>query len=263
LFAGATLTIPESRDPFTICKAIEQHKVDVFPASPTILNLILISGACLKFDLSSIRVITYGTEPMPEGLLLKLNDAFPHKKFIQTFGTSETGIAQVSSKSSASTRIKFDDTQTKYKVVDGELLIKSSTMIIGYLNARMDQFTSDGWFKTGDLVETDKDGYLVISGRKNEIINVAGLKVYPQEVESVLMEHPIVLDCLVYGEKNLITGNVVLAKVKISEAVDRKFASDEIRSHLRNRLERYKVPLKIFFVDSIDHNKRFKKIRNF
>jgi len=262
LFSGATLVIPENRDPYTVCNLIESNKVGVLPASPTMLNLILISGAFQKFDLNSIRIITYGTEPMPEGLLLKLNGAFPKVRFIQTFGTSETGITHISSKSSSSIRLKFDDPETDYKIVEGELWIKSKTVITGYLNAEMDQFTSDGWFKTGDLADAGDDGYFIITGRKNEIINVGGLKVYPQEVESVLMEIPIIANCLVYGEKNPITGNIVLAKVQLTESSDKTNALPEIRSYLRSRLDRYKIPLKIHFVDSINHNERYKKIRN-
>ena len=262
LFSGATLVIPENRDPYTVCNLIEKHKVGVLPASPTMLNLILMSGAFQKFDLNSIRVITYGTEPMPEGLLLKLNNAFPKVRFIQTFGTSETGITQISSKSSSSIRLKFDDPETDYKIVEGELWIKSKTVIKGYLNAEMDQFTPEGWFKTGDLADAGDDGYFIITGRKNEIINVGGLKVYPQEVESVLMEIPIIANCLVYGEKNPITGNIVLAKVQLTGSVDKTNALTEIRSYLRSRLDRYKIPLKIHFVGTIDHNDRFKKIRN-
>jgi len=261
LFSGAVLTIPADRTPFTICSEIERHHVEVLPASPTMLNLILISGAYQQFDLSSIRAITYGTEPMPEGLLIKLNQAFPRARFMQTFGTSETGISQITSKSSSSIKLRFNDPDTEYKIVDGELWIKSKTVIKGYLNADMHQFTVDGWFKTGDLAEIDEEGFFTISGRKNELINVGGLKVLPQEVESVLMEMPIIENCIVYGEKHPITGNIVVAKVQVREDVEKSNCSSQIRSYLRTRLDRYKVPVKIHIVDSIDYNDRYKKIR--
>lgn len=261
IFFGATLTIPIKREPFHICEAIEKHKVNVLPASPTFLNLILLSGAHEKFDLSSLKVITYGTEPMPSGLLLKLNQAFPGIRFLQTFGTSETGISQISSKSSASTRIKFDDPRTEYKVVNGELWIKSQTTIKGYLNADMDQFTPDGWFMTGDLAEIDNEGYFVLTGRKNDLINVGGLKVYPQEVESAIMEFPGIADCLVMGESNPITGNIVIAFVQVTQNLNTKLITDSLRKFLLSKLERFKVPVKIKIVEKIEHNNRFKKIR--
>lgn len=262
LFSGATLTIPANRDPFTICSEIERTRVGVLPASPTMLNLILLSGAARKFDMSSVRVITYGTEPMPEGLLKKLNLAFPRVRFLQTFGTSETGISRISSKSSESVRLRFDDPETEFRIVENELWLRSQTRIMGYLNAPMDHFTEDGWFKTGDLVEQDQEGYLIITGRKNEVINVGGLKVLPQEVESVLMELPVVANCLVFGEKNPITGNIVVAQIQLTEGTEKVNVLEEIRGFLRQRLERYKIPVKIRFIEEIHHNDRYKKIRN-
>ncbi len=260
LFSGATLTIPETRDPVHICKEIEKHQVNVLPASPTILNLILLSGAHKRFDLKSLRLISYGTEPMPEGLLKRLNEAFPRVRFLQTFGTSETGISQIASESSKSTGIKFDDPNTEFKVVDGELWLRSKTMIKGYLNASMEQFTEDGWFKTGDLAEINEKGYLRIKGRKSGVINVGGLKVLPQEVESALMEIPFISNCLVYGENNPITGNIVVAKVTIDKKIEESSALKDIRAFLRKKLDRYKIPVKIHFVDSIEYNSRFKKL---
>jgi len=66
------------------------------------------------------------------------------------------------------------------------LWLKSKTQIMGYLNAPMDSFTEDGWFKTGDLVEVTDDGYIKIIGRSKEVINVGGEKVLPAEVESII-----------------------------------------------------------------------------
>lgn len=105
-------------------------------------------------------MITYGTEPMPDSLLLKLKTFFPRVKFLQTFGTSETGISQTTSKSSDSTFLKIDDPNTEIKIVRGELWIRSKTQVMGYLNSSLERFTEDGWFKTGDLVEEASDGYI-------------------------------------------------------------------------------------------------------
>ncbi len=260
LFSGATLTIPKSNDPDIICRQIEKHKVNILPGSPTMLNLIYISGAYLNYDLSSLKIITYGTEPMPEGLLQKLNSIFPPTRFMQTYGTSETGISKMSSKSSSSLKFKFDDPNTEIKIVDGELWIKSSTTIIGYLNAEMQNFTNDGWFKTGDMVEQDDDGYIYIKGRNNNIINVGGLKVFPQEVESVLMKLPFIENCVVYGEKSSITGNIVVCDIQLSKEQKADNTKALILSFCRENMERYKVPVKIRFVDLIEYNDRFKKL---
>jgi acyl-coenzyme A synthetase/AMP-(fatty) acid ligase len=117
---GVTMVFPADRNPDNVCKLIEKYKINILPTSPTFLNLILISESHLKYDLSSLRMITYGTEPMPESLLVKLRNTFPRVKFLQTFGTSETGITATSSKSSESTYLKINDPNTEYKIVDSE-----------------------------------------------------------------------------------------------------------------------------------------------
>lgn len=109
LSMGATMIIPENRNADDVCKLLQDYKIMVLPSSPTFLNLILMSKANEKYDLSSLRMITYGTEAMPESLLNRLKVAFPRVKFLQTFGTSETGIANTSSKSSNSTFMKIDE----------------------------------------------------------------------------------------------------------------------------------------------------------
>ncbi|WP_047734623.1 AMP-binding protein, partial [Vibrio parahaemolyticus] len=111
----------------------------------------LIANVHQQYDLKSLRMITYGTEAMPESLLLRLKAALPRVKLLQTFGTSETGIAQTSSRSSSSLEIRFDDPNQEYKIVDNELWLRSKTQILGYLNHDMSSFSDDGWFQTGDL----------------------------------------------------------------------------------------------------------------
>ena len=261
LAMGVTMVFPEDRNPESVARLIEKYKVNVLPASPTFLNLLLISGAQERYDLSSLRMITYGTEPMPDSLLVKLKATFERVKFLQTFGTSETGITQTSSKSSTSTYIKIDDPETEYKIVEGELWLRSKTQIMGYLNFSMERFTEDGWFKTGDMVETTEDGYIKIVGRNKEIINVGGEKVLPSEVESVLFQMPGVLDCLVYPENNPITGQMVVAKMLFKEAIKSSEAKRQVTEFCKTRLAKYKIPVKVVLMTESEYSERFKKKR--
>lgn len=261
LAMGVTMVFPDNRDPEHVCQLIEKCKVNVLPASPTFLNLILISEAQTRYDLSSLRMITYGTEPMPDSLLTKLKATFGRVKFLQTFGTSETGITQTTSKSSNSTFIKIDDPNTEYKIVEGELWIRSKTQIMGYLNSSMDRFTADGWFKTGDLVEEAEGGYIRIIGRNKELINVGGEKVLPSEVESVLFQMPGVMDCLVYAEPNPITGQMVVAKVLFKDPVKTSEAKRLVTSFCKDKLDRYKIPAKVVLMSESEFSERFKKKR--
>jgi acyl-CoA synthetase (AMP-forming)/AMP-acid ligase II len=261
LAMGAKIVFPSSRNPDDIASLVELHQIHVLPASPTFLNMMLMARVQDRFNLRSLKMITYGTESMPESLLKKLKVTFPRTKLLQTFGTSETGIAQTSSRSSDSLEMKFDDPNLKHKIVNGELWLKSETQVMGYLNASMENFTDDGWFKTGDLVEELEGGYLRIKGRAKEVINVGGEKVLPAEVESVVLELDFVEDCMIFGEKNSITGQMVAVQIVLKGAFDQKEAKKLIRKHCKGQLDTYKIPAKFNFVDRTNYGVRFKKKR--
>ena len=258
---GGTITIPASRQPEEVSRLIEKHRINVLPSSPTFLNLLLLSGLHHKYDLSSLKIIAFGAEPMPESLLLRLRKIFPDLELQQKFGTSETNAIKVTSKSSDSLFMKFDDPNLEHKVIDGELWLKSKTQVLGYLNASMESFTEDGWFKTGDLVETSEDGYFRIIGRNKEIINVGGEKVLPSEVESVLLEMDEFSDVMVFGEENQITGQSVAVEVVPKSEIDKREAKKAIRRFCKDKLDSYKIPTRITIVDQTNFGDRFKKIR--
>lgn len=262
LSMGAKVVIPKRREPEEVARLIEKERINVLPASPTFLNMMLVSDVKNKYELKSLRMITYGTEVMPESLLLRLKTKLPKVKLLQTFGTSETGIIQTSSRSSESLELKLDDPDQQYKIVDKELWLKSRTQVLGYLNHDMSSFSEDGWFKTGDLVEESNDGYLRIVGRKKEIINVGGEKVLPNEVESVVLEVEGVVDCMAYAQPNSINGQTVALDVVLDRnCSDTKSMKKEIRRYCSNQLDTYKVPTKIRFTEDAGVGERFKKIR--
>jgi acyl-CoA synthetase (AMP-forming)/AMP-acid ligase II len=262
LSMGVIITIPQNRNPNDIARLIEKNNINILPSSPTFLNLMCISNVFDIFDFSSIRMITYGTEAMPESLLLKLKEKLPRVKFLQTFGTSETGIMKTSSLSSSSTFLKFDDPNQEYKIVSGELWLRSKTQVLGYINHSNESFTEDGWFMTGDLVEQTEDGFIKIIGRSKELINVGGEKVLPAEVESVIMELDFIQDCIVKSEKNSILGQMVCADVVLKEGFDFKNEKLKIKKHCIQKLDSYKVPVRIREIESINFTNRFKKDRN-
>jgi len=261
LASGAFMVAPMTRDAEEIASLIQNHKVSILPTSPTFLNLLLIAEAPKRFDLSSLKIITYGTEPMPESLLLKLREFFPKVKFLQTFGTSETGITRTESKSSGSLFMKLDDPNIEHKIIDGELWLRSKTQILGYLNHSMDCFTSDGWFRTGDKVVTDSEGFVSVIGRSSEMINVGGEKVAPSEVESTIMEVGCVADCVVYGRPSPVTGQIVAADIVLSREANQTAAKQKIRKYCASKLARYKIPVKIRFTHSPLYQSRYKKRR--
>jgi acyl-CoA synthetase (AMP-forming)/AMP-acid ligase II len=258
LAAGSLLAVPASRSPADVAATIARHRVAILPASPTFLNLLLTAG--LTGELASLRVITYGTEPMPESLLARLKTAFPRVRFIQTFGTSETGITRTESPEPGSTFLRFEDPNLEWKVIDDELWLRSRTQIAGYLNASNERFTADGWFRTGDKVEQGPDGTLRILGRLGEMINVGGEKLMPAEVEAIVLGVAGVADCRVRGEPHPLTGQTVVVDV-VSTQADQEALRSEIRTACRQRLARHKIPTRVTFVPSVS-GERLKKLRS-
>lgn len=256
---GTTISI-EDRDPDTVCRAIQRHRVELLPTSPSFLNLMLISEVYLRYDLSSLKLITYGTEPMPATTLRRLNDALPAVRFKQTYGLSELGILHSHSKESNSLWVKVGGEGFETKVVDNVLWIRAGSAMMGYLNAPT-PFDEDGWFNTGDVVEAEGE-YIRILGRKTEIINVGGEKVYPAEVEGVLMQLDNVRDVTVRGKSNPILGHIVSATFNLFEPESRESLQRRIREFCTGRLEPFKVPVLIDITDDSQYSQRFKKMRS-
>jgi len=255
---GCIITVAE-RSPEKVLEAVEKYHVELLPTSPTFINMILFSEAYKHYDLTSLKTVTYGTEPMPESTLLRFHQLFPNITMQQTYGLSEVGILRSKSKSSDSLWVKIGGEGFETRIVDGILQIKAQSAMLGYLNAPS-PFSEDGWFITGDEVEVDGD-YFRILGRRSELINVGGEKVYPAEVESVIQQIENVADVMVYGEKNPITGNIVCANVRLTSPEDSKAAALRIKKHCRANMPTFKVPVKVNIVDEEMHGERFKKMR--
>ncbi|MHB8900425.1 MAG: ANL family adenylate-forming protein, partial [Thermoguttaceae bacterium] len=256
--AGCLVTV-ERRSPDSVLKAIADHRVELLPTSPTFINLVLLSEAWQRHDLSSLTTVTYGTEPMPESTLKRFCQAVPHVRLQQTYGLSEVGIMSSRSRSSDSLWVKLGGDGFETRVVDGLLEIKARSAMLGYLNAPS-PFSDDGWFMTGDAVEQDGE-YLRILGRRSEMINVGGEKVFPAEVESVIQQLDNVADVTVHGEKNPITGQIVCARVTLREPEDPREFTRRLKAFCRERLAPYKVPVKATIVDQSQHSARFKRMR--
>jgi long-chain acyl-CoA synthetase len=265
LSAGGDLVTGQSRRPDVVAALIEKYSVQVLPASPTFLNLLLLSGAAEKYDLGSVEIITYGSEPIDEGTLRRLAGVFPNSRIIQKYGTSEFGAIRSISRSNDSTYIQIKKDETDYRVLDGVLWVKSRGAMLGYLNAPSG-LDEEGWLCTGDLVEQDGD-WLRILGRESDLINVGGEKVVPAEVEAVVNGLDFVRDCTVKGERQPIVGMAVVCEVAVDQEIldappaDRRKLTKAIRQKCRDELAAYKVPVRVDFVARPVVTERQKKIR--
>ncbi|MFB9327850.1 class I adenylate-forming enzyme family protein [Paenibacillus aurantiacus] len=256
---GGTIIAPDNRTAPAICALIEKHRIELLPTSPSFLNLLLMSGAYRGYDLSSLRIITYGTEVMPDSTLRAAELAFPEVQLRQTYGLSELGILRAKSRASGSPWLTIGGEGVETRILDGVLHIRSNTAMRGYLNAPS-PFDDQGWFNTQDEVLTDGE-YIRILGRRSEIINVGGRKVYPVEVEDVLLQMPEVADAAVRGEPNPLLGSIVAASVKLHEPLEPGVLKARMRSFCRGKLEDFQIPVKIEIQQDELFTERYKKIR--
>lgn len=256
---AGTIIVIENRSPEEVCRLIEKYNVELLPTSPTFLNMILFSRAYEQYNISCLKMVTYGTEPMPEATLNNFHNLFPDVQMKQTYGLSEIGIMRSKSESSNSLFLKVGGEDYQTKIVDGKLWINAKTAMLGYLNAPS-PFDIDGWFNTGDRVE-QKGEYIRFLGRESEIINVGGEKVYPIEVESVLLEFDGVKDAAVHGESHPLMGNIVVAAVTVDEENNNKEFVNKIKAFCKLRLQKYKIPVKINLCTRAFNSDRFKRIR--
>lgn len=259
LSSGSLIVTLKDRSPEEVCKLIEKYHVELLPTSPTFINMILLSHSYEQYDLSSLKMISYGTEPMPESTLQKLHEVLPKVRLKQTYGLSEVGIMSTKSESSDSLYMKIGGPGFETKIVDDILYIRAKSAMMGYLNAPS-PFDEDGWFNTKDKVVLKGD-YMKILGRTTDLINVGGEKVYPNEVESVLLTADGVKDVYVYGEDNPITGKVVVADVCVDPENNNRDYIKYLRRYCGEHLERFKRPASFRLTDKAFYGERFKKKR--
>jgi len=255
-----TAVCVSQRTPEVVCQVIEQSGATLLPTTPTFLNLLIASGSYKTANLSTIKMISYGTELMPEATLTKVLTIFPNAQVKQTYGLSELGVLRSKSENDGSVWVKVGGSGFEIKVIDNILWVRSEANMVGYLNAPS-PFDAEGWMCTGDQVEL-KGEYIRFLGRKSEIINVGGQKVFPVEVETVLLQDPNVREATVYGVKHPLMGQVAHARVSLHEVEGAETLTDRLRQLCLGQLARFKVPVRFIIVDEdSQHGARFKKLR--
>lgn len=246
LFNGGKIVIPSGRDPYSVSRDIKEYDVELLPVTPTFLRLWHLSG--IKMEFPALKIISYGTELMDQDTLDRTARAFPDVDIRQTYGMSELGILRLRTRKRDELWISIDKKSAETRIEAGELFLRSPTRMLGYLNAH-DPFDSEGWYATGDMVETDGD-WIKLAGRKDHIINVGGLKVFPAAVEQVALTYDGIKFAKAYAGSNPLTGmHVELlceadGHANIDEQDFKKYLSKNLPPHARpRRLKFGNVPL--------------------
>jgi malonyl-CoA/methylmalonyl-CoA synthetase len=268
LYAGATTLLMREFDARRTLQMLSNGQCTVFMAVPTIHQRLLDVPDAHQFDLSGVRLITSGSDRLPDEVFTGFQQTFGYT-LLERYGMTETGM-NCSNPLTGERRlgsVGLPLTDVEVRIVNpendqplpdgeiGEVQLRGPNIFKGYWKQpqkTVESFSADGWFRTGDLGFREPDGYLTLCGRSKDLIISGGLNIYPPEVERVLAEHPSVAACAVigcpdreWGER--VTGVVVLNR---GESV----SSGDLIAFCRERLAPYKSPKSIFFREELPRN---------
>lgn len=273
--AGLPITIIADPTPEAIVDAIAGGCNRVFLV-PAVISRLLRAGERERHSLASLSLLIYGGSPCPRPILEQALAAMPGTEFVQVYGMTEL-CGAVTALSDAAHRddrhperlaaagqviegveVRIVDPQTMCDVDPGrkgELWFRTPKRMVGYLG-RPDEtaevIVEGDWVRTGDIGHMDDDGFLFIEDRLKDIIITGGENVYSPEVESVLTDHPSVVDAAVIGIPDRIMGETVLAVVTL--APDYVFDPEALLAYARERLAGFKCPRRFEVVDEMPRN---------
>jgi len=261
-----------------LLKDIQRHRPRMFSGAPIIYNAINNSPLTKKYDLRSIEACVSGSAP----LLTETHRRFVEltgAKLVEGYGLTEAApvthcnpLFGEGKQKVGSIGVPFPDVEAKIVDLDageremaigepGELILRGPQLMDGYYHQPEEtaQALRGGWLYTGDIATVDADGYFVIVDRKKEMIIVSGFKVYPRDVEEVLVAHPAVTDAAVIGIPHPTKGEEVKAYVVLRPGGEA--TADEIIAHCRKTLADFKVPRQVEFRASLPHTVVGKTLR--
>ena len=257
---------------------------------PTMLKRIIDDPDFTNYDLTSLKVITYGAAPMPFEVIKKAIEGMPWVRFINAFGQTETA-STIAALGPEDHVIEGDEEErdkklkrltssigrplsdVEVKIVDnngntvplgstGELLVRGPRVMTGYWGDEEKSsqvLTPEGWLKTGDMGWMDEEGYIYLAGRGDDMIIRGGENISPEEVEEVLRAHPKVEDAAVIGVPDPEWGQQPRAIVVLRQGEEA--SPEDIIEFCRKRLAGFKRPRSVVFVDALPNNQMGKVLK--
>ena len=266
LNAGATLVLQRKFDPQQSRRLIDEHAVTQLYGVPTMFQML--NDCCSIDDLSSVNYCFTAATTMPVTVEARWRETYKMPIYAG-YGLTETSpfasynhrLQFVPGSIGApidNVEMKIVDSETKQRCDVGELgeiAIRGPNVMLGYWNRPEDTASAiiDGWFHSGDIGRVDEAGYFYIVDRVKDMISIGGLKVYPAEVERVLLDHLGVAQAAVVGFTSKVLGEEVAAFVVGQETAETSLASD-LKEFCRQHLANYKAPKHIFLVDELPRN---------
>lgn len=270
---GITAVIHETFDPEAANRAIMEDDVTIASVVSDMLRRMVECLGDARYP-ETFRCMLLGGGPVPMPLLEQCQQkGIP---VFQTYGLTETAsqIATLSPEYMltkagsagkplfpAELRIEAEDGTIREPEKEGEIVVKGPSVTSGYWQreAATREAIRDGWLYTGDIGYVDADGFLYVLDRRSDLLISGGENVYPAEIESVLTSHPAVAEAGVTGIRDRRWGQVPVAFVVLHTGKD--VTEQDLKTFCRKRLARYKVPVRVLFVDALPRNSANKLLR--
>jgi len=269
VYAGGTMVIQRRWDPLEAARLVERYRCTHWDNVPTMVVDLLSHPEALKHDVTSLKWIFGGGAAMPEAIAQKLYDLCG-VRYIEGYGMTET-ISQTHINPPQNPKkqcLGIPAFDTEALVVDpatfevlpfekqGEIVVRGPQLLTGYWKNAQAYAASwcevDGkkFFRTGDLGRIDGDGYFYISDRLKRMINAAGMKVWPAEVEAAMYRHPAIKECCIIASPDVRRGETV----KVVVVLKKEFSNvpgEEILAWSKTQMASYKAPRLIQFMDAL------------
>jgi long-chain acyl-CoA synthetase len=274
LSQGGTVITVERFYPDKTLDQIEKLKPTVFQGVPPMYNLLLKQPDLAKRDISSVVFCLSAATKMPENLIRQVEQTLKWR-YAEAWGLTEVSCVG-STAPYTETRIGSCGkgmADAQLKVIDengntlppgqqGELCAKGTCVTNGYLNkpeVTEAAFDAEGWFHSGDIAYMDEDGFAYVVDRKKDMINVGGEKVFPSEVEDMLLDHPQIKDLVIVGIPDEIKGEAPKAFIQLQEG--ETCTEAEIRAYCKAKMAPYKVPVAVEFIEEVPRSASGKALR--
>lgn len=283
IYGGRTLAMMRQFETREWLETVQKEKASRAMLVPTMLKWIVDDPDFNKYDLSSLKVITYGAASMPLEVIKKAMEVLPGVRFINAFGQTETAstITALTPEDHNITGTEAEKEKklkrlassigrplpdVEMKVIDeegnelppgevGEIVARGPRVMSGYWKdpeKTAQALTKDGWLRTGDMGYRDEDGYFYLAGRADDLIIRGGENISPEEVENVLYSHPKIEEAAVIGIPDPEWGQEPRAIVVLKKGAEA--TAEEIMEFCRQRLSSFKRPRSVIFVDSLPRN---------
>ena len=291
MYGGRTVILERQFNAVEWMGLVQEYKANRAMMVPTMLKMLVDNPEFSKYNLKSLKVITYGAAPMPLEVIKKAMSLLKGVSFINAFGQTETAStitmlgpedhiipdnipeAEKEKRLKRLTSIGKAMPNVEIKVIDetgndvgygvvGEIVARGPRIMAGYWNdaeKTAKAIDKDGWLHTNDIGYLEKDGYFYLAGRATDMIKRAGEQISPEELENIIHTHPKIEEVAIIGVQDDEWGEVPLAVVVIKKGVT--CSGDEVMEFCRAKLASYKRPRSVVFCEELPRNQMGKILK--